>query len=406
MSGYDNYNIDAEITKKNVQYLIERLSTIYPNKRFIDIQSLAEYKRDDPAEECALHWYLCVKSPEMIAANSTFSLSAAIFRDDRRTVIPNYAQPYKNFNVRDYRKILKDVHFVMRNVIVSAWYDVDSNPKSRAKRTNAISRFFERINNADIIIFTDIPETFKELDVDWLSHVHIIRLPFDSLYGCQFKEFIERCLIINSGMRSRGASWKMVAIWYSKIWMILQASGYIDHLYDKISWIDLGIYKNETIVQREIFPVFEKHMINRSLWYSLNGFHKTLHYLHDGPVEAGFQLYPNVKHVQMAFALFDTILKECVKTNILVGSEEELMRLMLSLTSEFLMIGIDKSIGAHGYCRCMNDFSDSIDDFVHTIYAEVPSKEHPPPIDITYMKQWIAHHNAGYVHWDQNRDVW
>ena len=403
ISGYDNYDIDSSITRRNVAYLIEKLSNIYPDKRFIDIHTVSEYKRNEPTDECALHWYLCVNAPEMIAANSTFSLSAAIFRCDKRTVVPKYVNNYRNFNVDEYMNILSDVRFVTRNMIVSAWYNIDDNPDASNKRQGAISTFFERINNADIIIFTDEPDAFKERNVDWLSHVRLINVPFESLYGYQFKEFYERNLIINSGHKGRGANWKMMALWNSKLWMVLQASSLLNKQYDKISWLDLGVYKNDTIVQKDIFPVFEKHMLNRSLWYSLNTFHKTLNSLYDGPVEGGFQLYPNHEHVQLAYMLFDVTLKECIKTNILVGTDEEIMRLMLSLTGDFLMIGIDKSLGKRGYCRFIYDFSDSTHDFIKMIYPDIPKQK--PDVDISFLHYWMERHKQP-INWDHTRDVW
>ena len=401
MSGYSNYDIKEDITKKNIDYLISKLSVIYPDKEFIDIRTIPEYLDENDDIEAMKHWYLCVNCKELIAPPSTFSLSAAMLRGDHLTITPKHQNLYGA--TYDLRDVASNVKYITRNIIVSAWYDVDDDPNSRAKRLNTITTFFERINNADIIIFTDNQALFKELNIDWLSHIRIIHLPIESLYGCQFKEFIERCLMINSGMRSRGASWKMVAVWYSKIWLVFQASFFVNRLYDKLAWIDIGIYKNNTIEQRDIFPVFEKHMLNRSLWYSLNIFHSTLHYLFDGPPEGGFQLSPNHDHVQLAYILFDMILKECINANILGGSDEEIMRLMLSLTGDFLMIGIDKSLGQYGWCRFIHDFSDSIQDFVKTIYPDIPKQK--PDVDILYLKKWTERHKQP-INWDHTRDVW
>ncbi len=400
MYGFDNYDIKAEQTRQNVRYLINHLSKIYPDKRFIDMQAVPEYKRDDPKDECALHWYLCVNAPELITANSTFSFSAAMFRGDKRTVMPKYAACYKNFDVSDYKKILKDIRLINRNVIVSAWYDVGKGRRDNDKRIDAIRTLFERVNNADIVMFTDDVDYFRNLHIDTiavseLSHVHILKVPFSQLPTHKYRDHFDKCGYVISNHNSRGSSTDVRVVQFSKPWFVLLASEYNKRRYDRIAWIDAGLFKNEFITTSDIFPILERHSINKILLTSHSVDTASLQgHIYYPIIEGGFFIYPSADFVGVLSSLYASVLDETIKLHMLIhDGDEEVMRLCVNFTSELFVCIHNKGTRVQDWYRSISEFSETSVVFRDTDYGNI--NIHPPTINIEPLKQWFAEYKSG-----------
>ena len=390
MSGYNNWDIKTDITKQNVDYLISKLSVIYPDKEFIDIMTFPEYTDSDADIEAMKHWYLCATCKELIAPPSTFSLSAAMLRGDRLTITSKHQNIYGA--KYDLREVADNIIYIPRNVVVSAWYDVCDTKHEQLQRLSVLQELFEKINNADIILYTNDVRLFKDFGVAHLSHIRIIELPFDKLYANKYIQYFEHVIQIPSfnGCRSNV---KRQVLWNSKVWLVALASKtIIRELYDRICWLDAAIFKITDVKCNECFPILERYCLNsiylHSLDLSIPAIRERFEH-HDVP--GGFMLFPSPVHLYIMHQLYDVVLSECTNMHIYLDSEEPVISLLVNLVGGLFNVTVDK---AHtpgvSWLQFVTKFSTSFADYRKNRYADIIIEE--PVVDTKYLLEWIKNH--------------
>lgn len=390
MSGYSNFDIKEDVTKKNVDYLISRLAQIYPDKEFIDIRTIPEYLDENADIEAMKHWYLCVNCKELIAPPSTFSLSAAMIRGNRLTITPKHQNLYGA--IYDLRTVADNIIYITRNVIVSAWYDTKSMPKDQlAHRVKHIDEFFDRINNADIIIFTNNTGIFNEKGIQHLSHIHIIELPFEHLYAYQFRDtWSKQSELYPNNDR---LSCERLTIWLSKIWFIHIASVSLHDMYDKIAWMDLCVFKSSEIHKRQdVFPLLERYLIPRvsmSTQSSCGSVVSKLLFYH--PNVGSFIICPAPVYAHALFKSMDITLRACISGNIFIEHDEAFNAILIDLIGDFFNLSFDKAVGygnEHGWHHWYFDYSESFKEFTCNIYNDITIR--PPKLETSHLQQFLA----------------
>ena len=390
MSGYSNYDIKEDVTKKNVDYLISKLSVIYPDKEFIDIRTMPEYLDENDDMEAMKHWYLCVNCKELIAPPSTFSLSAAMIRGDRLTVTPKHQNLYNA--EYDLRTVADNVKYITRNIVVSAWYNICDAKHEQVQRLSVLHEFFERINNADIVLYTDDSELFKNIGVSYLSHVRIIELPFDKLYANKYIPYFEQVVQIPSFNGCRSNSKRQV-IWNSKVWLVALTSKTVTReLYDRICWMDAALFKVTEVKCEDCFPILERYCLNsiylHSLDLSIPSIRERFEH-HDVP--GSFMLFPSPAHLYVMHQLYDIVLSECANMHMYLDSEEPLLSLLINLVGGLFNVTIDKGhTPGDSWIRFVAKYSTAFSDHRKNIYADIIMEE--PVADTKYLIEWIKNH--------------
>jgi hypothetical protein len=390
MSGYSNFDIKEDVTKKNIDYLLSKLSKIYPDKEFIDIRTMPEYLDEDDDIEAMKHWYLCVNCKELIAPPSTFSLSAAMIRGDRLTITPKHQNLYGA--TYDLRTVADNVIYITRNMVVSAWYDIPELGGDRDERRKSIKTFFDRVNNANIIIVTNDASIFKEISVNGLSHIWILTKPLEELYGYKFID-IWRSKYEEQHKDHPLFNAKRLAMWYSKLWLCKCITNLFKGSYDRLAWIDLAVFKSSEIVDKmDVFPVFEKYMLPRINMHCLSSIGSCMHnQLFYHGTEFSMVLFPNASYVSHLYELFDIIVTTCFRAGIYLNNDEAYMTLVIDLVGDLFNVSLDRAIGwgyEYGWHHWYFDYSESYDVFVNTIYNDITIRQ--PKVETSHLQQFLA----------------
>ncbi len=385
LSGYNNYDINKDNCVKNIQYIVDTLKEIYPDKEFIDAHNVDFLSDPDPEIEEYKHICAIINAKEAILSRSTFSIAAGILRaPSDTTVISNYLFGYGY--TFDMSNAINTIN-IPYDIVYAMWFNRPQNAvHSIEERRACISEFFKKVSNANIFVFTDDQQLVDEYD--WMAHVRIIKIPTESLPTYRLNEWVNKCAMLPSYTSiGRSTDPSIYHIWFSKIYMMPIIQQLTRNCFDRLMYMDIGsLRENDSIEDKCVFPILDKCGLNRVHLYDLRVHNeKCRRFVHDERIAANVIIVPDKRLISPMVGIYNTIIEECAEHNIYLPDEEILYSLMVDLTDG--LFALLKS--SRNYVVFKKELSETFDSFTH---SDGSGNDDIQPISVHTLVSWIENH--------------